>query len=93
MYLISRVFGCVANAHVPKEIRGKFDDKSEKCIFIGYREQSKAQKFYNLVTRKTIINKDVVFKEKESWNETVDETVDSRVPLIEEEDVAEKHKQ
>ena len=33
-----KVFGCVAYAHVPKELRGKLDDKSEKCIFIGYSE-------------------------------------------------------
>eukprot|EP00253_Pinus_taeda_P023443 PITA_23443 len=30
------VFGCVVYAHVPKKRRGKLDDKSEKCIFIGY---------------------------------------------------------
>lgn len=34
-----RVFRCVAYAHVPKERRGKLDDKSEKCIFIGYSEK------------------------------------------------------
>ena len=37
-----RVFGCVAYAHVPKKIRGKLDDQSEKCIFIGYSEKSRA---------------------------------------------------
>jgi len=48
-----RVFGCVAYAHVPYERRGKLDDKSEKCMFIGYSEQSKAYKLYNHVTKKT----------------------------------------
>ncbi len=33
-----RMIGCVAYAHVPKELRGKLDDKSEKCIFTGYNE-------------------------------------------------------
>ena len=47
-----RVFGCVAYAHVLKKIRGKLDDQSEKCIFIGYSEQSKAYKLYNPVTRR-----------------------------------------
>ena len=37
-----RIFGCVAYAHVPKELRKKLDDRSEKCIFIGYSEESKA---------------------------------------------------
>ena len=31
-----KVFGCGTYAHVPKQIRGKLDDQSEKCIFIGY---------------------------------------------------------
>ena len=38
------VFGCVAYAHVPKERRGKLDDKIEKCIFTGYSEKSKGYK-------------------------------------------------
>ena len=39
-----RFFGCVSYTHVPKDIRGKLDDQSEKCIFTGYSEQSKAYK-------------------------------------------------
>ena len=58
-----RVFGCVAYPHVPNKIRGKLDDQSEKCIFTGYSEQSKAYKFYNPITKKTIISQDVVFKQ------------------------------
>ena len=37
-----RIFGCIAFAHVPEELRKKLDDRSEKYIFIGYSEQSKA---------------------------------------------------
>ena len=40
-----RIFGCVAYAHVPKELRKKLDDKSEKYIFLGYSNQSKAYKY------------------------------------------------
>eukprot|EP00253_Pinus_taeda_P030095 PITA_30095 len=87
------VFGCVAYAHVPKERRGKLGDKSEKCIFTGYNEKSKAYNLYNSVTKKTIISRDVVFKEKESWNGTVDNTVDAQVPLMEEDGVVEKEQQ
>ena len=68
------------------------EDKSEKCIFIGYSEQSKAYKLYNPITKKTIISRDVVFKEQESWNGTVDKTIDAQVPLMEEDDVVEKEK-
>lgn len=34
-----------------------------------------------------------MFKEQESWNGTVDKTVDAQVPLMEEDDVAEKEPQ
>ena len=87
-----RVFGCVSYAHVPKEIRGKLDDQSEKCIFTGYSEQSKAYKLYNSVTKKTIISWDVVFKEKESWNGNLYKTIDAQTTLMEEDGVAEKEK-
>ena len=70
-----RVFGCVAYEYVPKKIRGKLYDQSEKCIFTGYSEQSKAYKLYKIVTKKSIISRDVVFKEQESWNENVDKTI------------------
>ena len=88
-----RVFGCVTYAHVPKERRCKLDDKSEKFIFTGYSEQSKAYKLYNPVTRNTIISRDVVFKEQELWNGSIDKIFDAQVPLMEEDDVAEKEQQ
>jgi len=88
-----RVFGCVAYAHMPKERRGKLDDKGEECIFTHYNEKSKAYKLYNPITKKTIISKDVVFNEQQSWNRTVNKIVDAQVPLLEEDDVAEKEQQ
>eukprot|EP00253_Pinus_taeda_P032815 PITA_32815 len=57
------------------------------------REQSKGYKLYNPISKKTIIRRDVVFKEQESWNGTIDKTVDAQVPLMEEYDVAEKEQQ
>lgn len=33
-----KIFGCVANAHIPEKLRQKLDDGSEKCIFVGYSE-------------------------------------------------------
>ena len=46
-----RIFGCVAYALVLAELRRKLDDKSEKCIFIGYSEDSKAYTLYNLISK------------------------------------------
>ena len=39
-----RVFESVPYSHIPDAMRSKLDDKSEKCIFIGYSERSKAYK-------------------------------------------------
>ena len=52
-----RVFGCVAYAHVPDQLRKKLDNKGEKCIFIGYSDESKAYKLYNPSPKKLIISK------------------------------------
>ena len=60
-----RIFDCVAYSHVPKQTRRKIDERSEKCIFIGYNEHAKAYKLYNPVTKKLIISRDVEFKEEE----------------------------
>ena len=45
----------------------KLDDKSQKCIFIGYNDVPKGYKLYNLVTKKVIMSKDVQFIKDEVW--------------------------
>ena len=70
-----KVFGCVAYAHIPDELRKKLDKKVQKCIFVGYLEDTKAYKLYDPVTRKVIISRDVQFVENESWDGTVDTNV------------------
>ena len=39
------------------------DSKSEKCIFIGYKDGLKGYKLWNPETRKVVYNQDVVFRE------------------------------
>ena len=68
-------FGCVTYAHVPDELRKKLDNKGQKCIFVGYSEDTKAYKLYDHVTRKVIIIRDVQYVENESWDRTVDMNV------------------
>ena len=46
-----RVFGCDDFVHIPKERRHKLDSKSEKCIFVKYKEGVKGYKLWNLGTR------------------------------------------
>lgn len=78
-----RVLGCIAYAYVPKEVRSKLDGKSEKCIFIGYDERSKAYKLFNPITKKVIISQDVIFKEEESWDGSIDKSIAGTPTLYE----------
>ena len=58
-----RVFGCDAFMHVPKKKTRKLDIKSKKCIFIGYKDGVKGYKLWNLITKKIVYSRDVIFKE------------------------------
>ena len=51
-----RVFGCDAYVHVLKDKRTKLDNKSERCIFIGYKDGLKGYKLWNPETRKVVYN-------------------------------------
>jgi hypothetical protein len=58
-----KVFGCTAYAHVPKEKMSKLDDKSIKCIFIGYSIETRSYRLFDPQAKKVIISRDVVFDE------------------------------
>ena len=40
-WITSMCFGHLAYAHVLQELRGKFDDKAVKGMFVGHRKESK----------------------------------------------------
>ena len=63
-----RVFGCVAHVHIPNVRRTKLDAKSFTCVLLGLSEESKAYRLYDLVAKKIVISRDVVFEEDKSWN-------------------------
>lgn len=73
-----QIFGCIAYTHVPDEKRKKLDDKSEKCIFLGVSEASKAYKLLNPLTKKIVISRDVIFDEEN----TRDWSVQQSTPII-----------
>jgi hypothetical protein len=54
-----RVFGYITYAHALDELRRKLDNEGQKCIFVGYSEETKGYNFYDPHTRKVIINPDV----------------------------------
>lgn len=57
-------FRCVCYYHIPAEnIKEKFDEKCEKCNFIGYNDESKRYRFYNADFKELIISRDVIFYE------------------------------
>ncbi|KAM1716757.1 hypothetical protein ACFX11_024686 [Malus domestica] len=63
-----RVFGCIFYAHVLDSKRIKLDDKSLKCIFLEFSEESKAYRLFDPIFQKLIMSRDVVFDENQSWN-------------------------
>ena len=57
-------FGCIAYTHIVKQKRTKLDNKGEKCIFLSVSDQSKVYKFYNPITKKIAISRDIIFDEE-----------------------------
>lgn len=56
-----RVFGCLAHVHIPDQKRIKLDDKSIRCVLLGVDDESKAYRLFDLVSKKIIVSRDVVF--------------------------------
>ena len=56
-------------------MRKKLVNKGQKCIFVGYSEETKGYKLYDPVTRKVIISRDVQFIENEAWDGTIEKTM------------------
>lgn len=81
-----RVFSCVAYAYVPYQLRKKLDSKGEKCVFIGYCDESKAYKLYNPSTKKLIVGRDVQFIEDEAWDGSLEKTVNGKIIVSHEEE-------
>ena len=59
-----RIFGSTAFIHIPKVERQKLDLKSLKCFFVGYSLTQKAYRFWDPVSRKIKISRDVIFDEQ-----------------------------
>jgi hypothetical protein len=39
-----------------------------KCIFMGYSMETKRYRYYDPLTKKLIVSRDVLFDEKNAWN-------------------------
>ena len=67
-----KVFGCLAYVHVAKDQRSKLDSKSKPCIFLGYSEDEFGYRMWDLLDKKVIRSRDVIFMEDktiEDWKQ------------------------
>ena len=68
-----KIFGCEEFVHIPKENRTKLDDKSMKCIFLGYANEEFGYRLRDPVKHKAIRSRDVIFNESEMFKRTIGE--------------------
>ncbi|KAF7763798.1 hypothetical protein Agabi119p4_8335 [Agaricus bisporus var. burnettii] len=59
-----RVWGCTSYVHVQRDKRNSIQPHYEKCVFIGYPAGYKGWKFYNPVTKRTVISERADFDER-----------------------------
>ena len=58
------IFGSLTYSHVPSEKRTKLEPTTEKGIFVGYDETSKAFCIYLPSQRKVVVRREVKFEER-----------------------------
>jgi transposase InsO family protein len=64
-----RVFGCLAYVHVAKDQRSKLDSKSKPCIFLGYSEDEFGYRMWDLLEKKVIRSRDIIFMEDKTFED------------------------
>lgn len=62
-----QAFGCISFALIPSHKHLKLNDKSKKCVFVGYYSETKPYKLFNSITGKAIASRDVNFHENTRW--------------------------
>lgn len=62
-----RIWGCLAYAYIPAELRSKLDKRSVTCVFLGVSEHTKGYRLFNVENSKLLISRDVVFDEPGQW--------------------------
>jgi hypothetical protein len=63
-----KVFGCIAHMKVPVPHLKKLADRSQKTVYLGVEEGSKAHKLYDPLQNKVMVSRDVVFEENVPWS-------------------------
>jgi hypothetical protein len=65
------IFGCITYSHVPSKKRKKLEPMTERGIFVGYSETSKAFYSYLPSLRKTVLRRDVRFEEDGAFRKSI----------------------
>lgn len=63
-----RVFGCVGYVHIPDAKRTKLGDKSVSCVKFGVSGESKGYRMFDMIFKRIIISRDIIFEEDHMWN-------------------------
>ena len=66
----SRIFGCLIFSNVPFEKRTKLEPTTERGIFVGYDETSKASHIYLLSLRNVVVRREVIFEEEQAFRKS-----------------------
>lgn len=64
LYASLRIFGCLCYAHKGTRQRDKLDERSTRCVFLGYLHCKKGWRVYNLDSNEYFVSRDVVFNEE-----------------------------
>ena len=67
-----KVFGCLGYMHVAKDQRSKLDNKLKPCIFLGCFEDEFGYRLWDLLDKKVVSSRDIVFMEDkmiEDWKQ------------------------
>ena len=63
-----KVFSSIAYAKALEERRTKLEDKSQKCIFLGYGDNASGYKLYNPITERNVWSWDVDSDKQQIWD-------------------------
>ncbi|CAI6343265.1 unnamed protein product [Macrosiphum euphorbiae] len=86
-----RIFGCVAFAHIPDQLRRKLDSKSKRCIFVGYTKNG--YRLWDPLTKTVFVSRDVIFNEKELLNPIITNNEKEILVEINNSEIAEESKE
>ena len=64
------IFGCLTYSHVASKKRTKLEPTTEKGIFVGYDEISKAYRIYIPARKQTVVRQDVKFEEDKPFRKS-----------------------